>query len=1212
LATPVDKFIANHSSWQSFFVATTKLPDSAPRGAPDKGKVFERLTQLYLRTDATYRTKLAHVWRARDELPRNVRSRIGLPGPDEGIDLVAETVDGEFWAIQCKFRTDTSTPLTVRDLSTFTNLAYRVCRNITLAVVAHTCAKPVRKAQLLPGTTEIGLDTWLGLDDEAWRRIRTALSDKVGTPAQRRPRPHQRAAVAAAKKHFLRSKSARGRMIMPCGTGKSLTAFWIAQALRPRSIVVAVPSLALIKQSLGDWTKEFLAHGEIPDWLCVCGDESTGDLEQDAFVSQAYELGVDATTDRARITAFLRRSDGKRKIVFVTYQSGVVLAKAARDARFAFDLGIMDEAHRTVGPTSKAFAHLLSDKNIRIKRRLFMTATERVVRGADDDVLSMDDTKVYGDRFYLLSFKQAIDARPPIIADYKILTITVSDERVKRLIAQKRYLRTEQLGEREAQALAAGIALDRAFREKRVGHAISFHRSIRAAEDFREQHEQIVGRSKPSERPICLHVSSRKTTGERAELLTDFREQRKAMITNARCLQEGVDIPAVDCVLFADPKQSVVDIVQAAGRAMRPCKGKRFGYIVVPIVVPSGMKFDEFAETTEFKQVARVITALSTQDDRIAEEFRATSVGRRRRREQIVEIVGDVPIGEHIDFDEFRREVQLKLWKRVGRANWRPFKEARAFVRGLRLRRGADWLAYCKSDRRPADIPVKPRIAYRRSGWISMGDWLGTGWVANYNREYRPFAKARAFVRSLGLANQAKWFLFSRSGQLPDDVPANPYSVYRLTGWVSYGDWLGTGRVASQFRKYRSFAKARAYARDLHLRSWNDWVRHASTNGLPSDIPRNPYQTYRDGGWMGVGDWLGTGVVASRRRQYRDFASARGFARKLRLQSGAEWRTFCRSKRKPADIPSDPRRAYRSKGWRSMGDWLGTGTVAPSLRRYRPFRQARTFARNLHLASAMAWRDYCRSGRMPADIPANPDATYARSGWQSWGDWLGTGSTSTVLRKYRSYAEARRFARSLKLASAKAWQAWCIRGQRPADIPSNPDVVYRTKGWGHWGDWLGTGTIAPRLRRYRSFSAARTFARSLRLSSRAAWTAFCTSRRRPSDIPGGPGRVYRSQGWRGWGDWLGTGRNRPGLPRASRRTAGFGSRPRQPGRNTRPASAYRSFAQARAFVRRLHLPSVSAWNALCKSGKLPRDIPHRPDRAYRDRGWKDWIDWLGP
>ena len=218
---------------------------------------------------------------------------------------------------------------------------------------------------------------------------------------------------------------------MPCGTGKSLTAYWIAEALKAKTILVAVPSLALVRQSLADWTREFLAHNVVPDWLCVCSDETVGNLERDEFVGEVYDLGLPTHTDTNEIAALLRARSNGPKIVFTTYQSSDKLAAAARKARIKFDLAILDEAHKTVGAHSKIFATLLSDKKIKIRHRLFMTATERVFRGDRDDVLSMDSEKDYGERFFQLSFKEAIKQR--IITDYKILTMTVSDGHIRRV-----------------------------------------------------------------------------------------------------------------------------------------------------------------------------------------------------------------------------------------------------------------------------------------------------------------------------------------------------------------------------------------------------------------------------------------------------------------------------------------------------------------------------------------------------------------------------------------------------------------------------------------------------------------------------------------------------------------------------------------------------------------------------------------------------------
>ena len=283
-----------------------------------------------------------------------------------------------------------------------------------------------------------------------------------------------------------------------------------------------------------------------------------------------------------------------------------------------------------------------------------MTATERVFRGDRTDVLSMDNERDYGARFFQLSFKEAIKQK--IITDYKILTMTVSDARIRELIDRNRILNlnSRDLGEAEAQAIAAGIALKRIYKRHGVRHAISFHRSIRAADRFREQQDALNRTSGLGPKTTNLHISSKKTAGQRSDLLREFVVRKRALMTNARCLTEGVDVPAIDCVMYADPKQSRVDIVQAAGRALRQYQGKECGYIVVPLVVPEKMDFETFAETTAFRQVAQTLTALSTQDERIADEFRAIAGGRVSSG-KIVEIEGDVPVGMKMKLREPRR-----------------------------------------------------------------------------------------------------------------------------------------------------------------------------------------------------------------------------------------------------------------------------------------------------------------------------------------------------------------------------------------------------------------------------------------------------------------------------------------------------------------------------------------------------------------------------
>jgi superfamily II DNA or RNA helicase len=1171
-----DRFIASCGCWHEFWDRARKVSNA------EKGIAFERLTQLYLQTASEYRTKLQHVWLLRD-VPVDIRRQLNLPGPrDEGIDLIARTRQGKYWAIQAKFRSERDQPLSRRALGTFTSLAFNTCINISLAVVAHTATKPVSKRHLMRNTVEIGLDRWQSLDHQAWSLIVGRLKGRAARPEPRSPKPHQRDAISAAKRHFIGGKAARGRLIMPCGTGKSLAAFWIAQALGAKTVLVAVPSLALIRQSVTDWTREFLAHDQIPDWICVCSDETVGNLERDEFVGEVYDLGLPTHTDPKEIAPRLRFPSKGAKVIFTTYQSSDKLAAAARRAHISFDLAILDEAHKTVGARSKPFATLLQDKKLKVRHRLFMTATERIFREESDDVLSMNNEMDYGKCFFELSYKEAI--RRHIISDYKILTMTVSDGQTRRLIADNRILNLSlrNLDEAEAQSAAAGIALKRVFRDHGIKHAISFHRSIRAADRFREQQDAFNGLRDLGPRTINLHISSKKTAGERSERLREFVSHKRSLMSNARCLTEGVDVPATDCVLFADPKQSRIDIVQAAGRAMRRYPGKDYGYILLPLVVPAKMNLEDFAETTAFRQVALTITALSTQDGRIADEFRGIERGRIPSG-KIVEIEGDVPLGMKIKLADFAEAIATRIWETVGRANWRNFEEARAFARRLGLKSHVEWLEYGRSGKKPADIPAKPDRTYAEEGWAGFGDWLGTGRVADRLREYWPFDKARAFARKLHLKSGEEWRDYCKSGKKPADIPANPYKTYADTGWSGMGDWLGTGTVAPRLRQYRPFKKARAFARSLGLKSGAEWAMYCKSGKKPADIPIAPNAGYATSGWAGISDWLGTGKVRS--GQHRSFKKARAFARNLGLKSNKEWRDYCKSGKKPADMPVTPEQVYADIGWTGWGDWLGTGTVAPPLRQYRPFKKARAFARKLHLKSGEEWRDYCKSGKKPADIPANPDQKYAEKGWTAWGDWLGTGTVAPPLRQHRPFNKARAFVRELGLKTQAEWFEYCRSGKKPADIPVTPGRIYRAKGWAGISDWLGTGKV--RRGQHRSFKKARAFVRKLGLKSEAEWLEYCRSGKKPTDITTKPGRVYAKTGWIGLGDWLGTGT--------------LATRLRQ----------YRSFKKARAFVRELGLKSQAGWFEYCRSGKKPADIPANPHRTYGSTGWAGYGDWLG-
>ena len=261
--------------------------------------------------------------------------------------------------------------------------------------------------------------------------------------------------------------------------------------------------------------------------------------------------------------------------------------------------------------------------------------------------------------------------------------------------------------------------------------------------------------------------------------------------------------------------------------------------------------------------------------------------------------------------------------------------------------------------------------------------------------------------------------------------------------------------------KWRSFLEARAFVRSKGLTNQAEWRTFCRSGEKPDDIPATPAVVYK-AEWRGMGDWLGTGAVQPGQRQFRSFQAARAFVRSKGLTSQADWTRYCRSGEKPDDIPTNPQRTYKVE-WRGMGDWLGTGAVAPGQRQYRSFQAARAFVRSKGLTNVREWKTFCRSGGKPDDIPAHPERTY-KVEWRGTGDWLGTGAVAPGQRQYRSFQAARAFVRSKGLTNQAEWRTFCRSGEKPDDIPINPQRTYKVE-WRGTGDWLGTGAVAPGQRR---------------------------------------------------------------------------------------------------------------------------------------------------
>jgi hypothetical protein len=298
--------------------------------------------------------------------------------------------------------------------------------------------------------------------------------------------------------------------------------------------------------------------------------------------------------------------------------------------------------------------------------------------------------------------------------------------------------------------------------------------------------------------------------------------------------------------------------------------------------------------------------------------------------------------------------------------------------------------------------------------------------------------------------------MFCKSGNRPNDIPSIPNRTYKNKGWKGYGDWLGTESVATQDITYRSFEDARKFVRKLKLKTQKDWFDYCKSGNKPKNIPRNLGRTYKDKGWISYGDFLGTGKVATQDREYMPFKDAKNFVRQLNLKSGKEWMQYCKSGKKPHNIPYNAKKVYK-KNWKGIGDWLGTGTIASYNMTYRSFEDAREFAQKFRFNTNKDWAKYCKSGKLPKDIPNAPEHQYKNKGWMNWGDFLGTGRISNTekSKNYLSWHEAKieyqKLAKKYRLKNGTDWGEFSSNHTKELEklnLPSNPKLVYtKERAW---------------------------------------------------------------------------------------------------------------------------------------------------------------------
>lgn len=609
----------------------------------DKGTQFERLTRFFLKNDPLWKSRLSEVWMW-SSAPTN-------DGVDIGIDLVAQDrEDGSYWAIQCKCWDDDAT-LDYKEVATF----YGKVGNKGLYPHSMIVTTAARFSAHLDTITEDWNTVRIFSEDMAQSEIDYAdwiEGRNTTTRTFKEPRHHQAEAIEACIEKF--KTYDRGKLIMACGTGKTITALRLteeylkSQNRKGGRILFLAPSIALVGQSMREWANQ----SKLP-MVCavVCSDAKASQVDEDTWDSSLKDIPFPASTKPELLFLQLQNADPDSLcVIFSTYQSIQVVADAQRMGLPAFDLIICDEAHRTTGMVEQGkredaseFVKVHDNTIINGKKRLYMTATPRIygdraVRIANADsyiVSSMDDEATFGPEFYHLSFGRAIDEG--LLTDYKVIALTMPQDIVSEVYQRAMVEEGDGFDVTESariigcwkglldQGEAAGHKLKNAVafcstiaESKRMSDY--FQRTVDAYIDYEKEQDHTL----PEFRCKIQHVDGTMDSNSRRERLLWLEQTESGenaacrILSNARCLAEGVDVPSLDAVIFLQPKKSQIDIIQAVGRVMRKFEGKQFGYIILPIVIPAGMTAEQALDDNEtYAVVWEVLKALRSHDERL-------------------------------------------------------------------------------------------------------------------------------------------------------------------------------------------------------------------------------------------------------------------------------------------------------------------------------------------------------------------------------------------------------------------------------------------------------------------------------------------------------------------------------------------------------------------------------------------------------------------
>lgn len=616
----------------------------------ERGTLFEKLTLAYLKNEPTYKALYQNVW-----LLSEVPESYSIPKKDTGVDLVAEQKNGDLVAIQAKFYTNKVGKSEINSFVAELGKSY-----YQRGLIVSTMDDWNSNARETIDQNEKGIEI-IGLSDLRnsqidWSQFNFERPENVVVKKPKKLRDYQQTAKENALAHF--KENDRGQLIMAPGTGKTFTSLKISEALSkdkngPFKVLYLVPSIQLLTQTLRGWNNDteltITSMAVTSDRDASRGTDGNEDIK-------ASDIGYPATTSSKKILQNWHDFESLSKqtdmlVVFSTYQSIEVIGEAQKGGFPEFDFIISDEAHRTTGAheaakEASAFSKVHSNNNVKGLKRMYQTATPKIYgesakkNAKDKSILlsSMDDESKYGEIFFRMGFGQAVSR--DILTDYKVMVLAVDEAAIQKdmqrtLADPENGLNIDDVG--RIVGIWNGMMRRNGYKNPiknspydgaPLERAIAFTRTIEESKNVSGQFEEVVNEyiSEAIENE-SIHLSMRHADGQmnalqKGEILDWLANPNKPadearIVSNVRFLTEGIDIPTLDAVIFLSPKKSQVDIVQAVGRIMRKAKGKDYGYIILPIVIPTGEKPETILDNNKnYETVWQVINALRSVDER--------------------------------------------------------------------------------------------------------------------------------------------------------------------------------------------------------------------------------------------------------------------------------------------------------------------------------------------------------------------------------------------------------------------------------------------------------------------------------------------------------------------------------------------------------------------------------------------------------------------